>query len=302
MQNLIRASTACAACALCLVAVCGCGRAPAPPRASGALKVFVTIAPFAWAVERVAGTSVEVARLVQGGQSHESFTPTWRQVAQLTEADVWFRSGLPFEKALAERIASTAPRLRIVDVTQGVEARRGEAHGHEGEEHAGEGFDIHVWLDPRNMKIHARVICDELCARMPARAGELRAGYAGLAAELDAVDARIAAVLAPVKGAAVYVFHPAFGYFADRYGLTQRAIEVEGKEPTPRQLADLVAQARADGARTVFVQAQFPVRGASRVAEAIGADVAELDPTAYDYIANLERMAALLAEKLAPRT
>jgi zinc transport system substrate-binding protein len=149
------------------------------------------------------------------------------------------------------------------------------------------------------MKVHAQAICDELCARLPAHAEEFRANLAALSEALDAADGRIAAQLAPVKGAAVYVFHPAFGYFADRYGLVQKAIEVEGKEPTPRELAELVEQARKDKARTIFVQVQFPARGAARIAEAIGADVAELDPTAYDYLANLERMAALLREKLA---
>ncbi len=286
--------------ALALLVACGCGRTHAPPASSGPPKVFVTIAPFAWAVERIAGSRVEVVRLVQPGQSHESFTPTPLQVAQLMQADVWFRSALPFEKALAGRIATTAERLRVVDIARGIVTRPAEGHEHAGEEHAGENFDIHVWLDPRNMKIHAQAICEELCALLPAYAAEFRANFAALSAALDAADARIAAQLAPVKGAALYVFHPAFGYFADRYGLVQKAIEVEGKEPTPRQLADLLRQAREDKVRTIFIQVQFPARGATRIAEAIGADVAELDPTAYDYLANIEHMAGLLATRLKP--
>ncbi len=277
----------------------GCGRSLPPPGADGRPAAFATIGPVAWAVERIAGPRARVALLVPGGQSHEAFAPAPRQVEELMRAGVWFRTALPFEEALAARVARTAPRLRIVDVTAGVRMRPAEAHAHEGGEHAGE-LDIHVWLDPQNMKIHARAIRDELCALVPAGAEEFRANAAKLAAELDAADAAIAAQLAPFKGARMYVFHPAFGYFADRYGLVQRAIEVEGKEPTPRQLAEIVTRARADGARTVFVQAQFPARGARHIAEAIGAEVAELDPTAHDYIANLERMAALLRAALAP--
>jgi len=277
----------------------GCRRSSPPPGEDGRLTAFATIGPVAWAVERIAGPRARVELLVPGGQSHEAFAPAPRQVEDLMRAGVWFRTALPFEEALGARIARAAPRLRIVDVTAGVSLRPMEAHGHEDGEHA-DGLDIHVWLDPQNMKLHARAICDELCALVPAGADEFRANAAALAAELDAADAAIAAQLAPCKGARMYVFHPAFGYFADRYGLVQRAIEVDGKEPTPRQLAELVAQARADGARTVFVQAQFPARGARHIAEAIGADVAELDPTARDYIANLERMAALLRTALAP--
>lgn len=276
----------------------GCGSPLPPPAADGRPAAFATIGPIAWAVERIAGPLARVELLVPGGQSHEAFAPAPRQVEELMRAGAWFRTALPFEEALAARLARTAPGLRIVDVTAGIRTRPAEAHADEGGEH-GE-LDIHVWLDPRNMKLHARAICDGLCALIPAGAEQFRANAAKLAAELDAVDASIAAQLAPFRGARVYVFHPAFGYFADRYGLAQRAIEVDGKEPAPRQLAELVAQARADGARTVFVQAQFPSRGARRIAEAIGAEVAELDPTAREYIANLERMAALLRAALAP--
>jgi len=284
---------------LLLLLAAGCGRSAPPPGGDGRLTALATIGPVAWAVERIAGPRARVELLVPGGQSHEAFAPAPRQIEDLTRAAVWFRTVLPFEEALSARIARAAPHLRIVDVTAGVRMRPAEAHGHEGGEHA-EGVDIHVWLDPQNMKIHARAICETLCALAPSGAEQFRANAAALASELDAVDAAIAAQLAPCKGASMYVFHPAFGYFADRYGLVQRAIEVEGKEPTPRQLAALVARARADGVRTVFVQAQYPARGARHIAASIGAEVAELDPTARDYIANLEGMAALLRAALAP--
>jgi zinc transport system substrate-binding protein len=104
--------------------------------------------------------------------------------------------------------------------------------------------------------------------------------------------------LGPLKGREILVFHPAFGYFAERYGLTQRAVESEGKEPGPRQLAALIDTARERGVRVVFVQPQFSRSSAEKIAEAIGGAVVPMDPLASDYLANLERMATEVRKAL----
>jgi len=96
----------------------------------------------------------------------------------------------------------------------------------------------------------------------------------------------------------MYVFHPAFGYFADAYGLTQVPVEFEGKEPGARQLAGLIDRARADGVRVIFVQPQFSGKSAAVVAAAIGGAVIPINPLSRDYLANLEAMASAVEQGL----
>jgi zinc transport system substrate-binding protein len=120
--------------------------------------------------------------------------------------------------------------------------------------------------------------------------------------DLDRLDARLRESLAPLKGRDFFVYHPAFGYFADAYGLRQIPVEIEGKEPTARQLARLIDRARAEGVRVIFVQPQFSAKSAQAIATAIGGSVIPLDDLAKDYLANLAAMAekvrgALAAEK-----
>ena len=143
-------------------------------------------------------------------------------------------------------------------------------------------------------------IRDELSRLAPEQAELFQRRYAAYAAEVQALDAELRTLLAPLQGRAFLVFHPAWGYFAASYGLQQVPIEHEGKAPGARALAALIAQARAEGIRVVFVQPQFDRRQAQQVAQAIGGVVIAVDPLAPDYVANLRRVAQQMAQALQP--
>ena len=88
------------------------------------------------------------------------------------------------------------------------------------------------------------------------------------------------------------VFHPAWGYFAEAYGLEQVPIEIEGKEPKPAELQGLIEDAQSRGNKIIFVQPQFSAKSAKTIAKAIGGEVAYADPLAVDWAENLRRQAA----------
>jgi len=92
------------------------------------------------------------------------------------------------------------------------------------------------------------------------------------------------------------VFHPAWGYFADTYGLIQIPIEKEGKEPGARALTLLIGQARREHVKVIFVQPQFDRKSATQVARAIGGRVVAIDPLAPDYMNNLRGVARQISE------
>ena len=94
------------------------------------------------------------------------------------------------------------------------------------------------------------------------------------------------------------VFHPSWGYFADEYGLRQIPIEIDGKEPTAKELAGIIDFAKEKNIRVIFVQSQFSTGAAERVAESIGGKVVQIDPLAEDYISNLKNLADSLKREL----
>lgn len=129
----------------------------------------------------------------------------------------------------------------------------------------------------------------------PGQAALFNANYDRFAADLEALDAEIRARLAPLQVRRFLVFHPAWGYYADTYDLTQMAIEFAGKEPGPRALVELIESARAAGVRAVLVQPQFSPRAAQQVAAAIGGRVESVDNLSADYFGTLRRVTAVIA-------
>lgn len=280
--------------------------APLQARATETLSVFVSVVPQETIVARIGGDRVRVQALVQPGQSPHAYEPTARQIAALAEADLYVRIGVGFEDAWMTRLQGANPGMRILDSREGIALRPddpGHHHDHADHDHHHhdpDGMDPHIWTSPTRVKQMGLVIRDALTALDPEHAATFASNYDHFAAELDALDARIRARLAGVEPRRFMVYHPAWGYFADDYGLEQVAIEREGKEPGARALAALIEQARREGIRVIFVQPQIDPSAARRVAEAIDGEVAVIDPLAGDYFENLQRVADLIAGAARP--
>lgn len=290
---------ACVGAGLVLLAVSaagGCARHAAGPK--GKLMVGVGVLPLAYIAERVGDGRVQTLVLVGPGQEPHTYEPMPRQVGEMAHADLYFSVQLPLETRLIEKIASMNPRLKVVDVRQGVVLRQmtpAEEAAEEGHEHAhahgGGEPDPHVWLSPANAKRIAANMARALSEADAAHAAEYQRNLDAFQSEMDALDAAIARTLAPFKGREFMVFHPAFGYFADAYGLKEMPVEVEGKDPGPRQLAEMIKLAKERNIRIIFVQPQFSPKSAAAIAEAIGGAVIPMDDLAYDYVKNLQDMA-----------
>jgi len=171
----------------------------------------------------------------------------------------------------------------------------GHDHGHD-HSHDHTGVDPHIWLSPRLLKQQAQTVASVLQELDPENAEPYRRNLDALVAELNRADARIRELLGAYQGRSFLVFHPAWGYLADEYGLRQVAIEIQGKEPSDREMTELQQFARDEQIRVVFVQPQIEGASARAVAEAIGGRVEVLDPLAEDVSAELVRAAEAIAQ------
>jgi zinc transport system substrate-binding protein len=283
--------------------------ATAMPPASGApVLVFVGAPPQKHLVERVGGTQVAVTALVRQGQDPHHFSLTPSQAVALGKADVYFATGLPFETGVIERLESARPGIPLVNLAAGFELlddpEHGHDHGEEGEgseheDHAHAAGDPHIWLSPPLLKRQAVTVRDTLAALAPDRAAEFAKNTDVLHRELDALHEQTAAKLAPLRGKAFFVYHPAFGYFAQEYGLEQKAVEAGGNKPSAKRLVALAKEARESGARVIFVQPAFDTSSAQTLADQIGCRLATLDPLAADPLANIRGIADALAASIA---
>jgi zinc transport system substrate-binding protein len=299
--------------AFCLMAgMVGCGSATSPAPTGDAnsslIGCFVTIQPQADFVRRIGRDRVSVEVLVGPGQSEHTFDATPRQMTALAGARVYFCIGVPCEKSLLPKIADVNPRLEIVDTSAGVNFRHGgpccaphpagSAHDEQDDELV---RDPHIWLDPRLVKIQARNICDALAKIDPTGASIYRRNCAEFEEQLDKLHAELTSRLAPFKGSEFIVFHPAYGYLADAYGLRQIAVEEDGKEPTIKQLTGLIDLAKRKNIRDIFVQPQFATAGAATVASAVRGRTVVLDPMVTDYVRDMRAIVEKLANSFESR-
>ncbi len=167
----------------------------------------------------------------------------------------------------------------------GEEAHKDEDH------HDHSGPDPHIWLSPKLVKIQAKTILEALQAADPSHKKAYEANFNSFVTKIDALDQDLKQILAGKKGLQFMVFHPSWGYLAHDYGLKQVPIEIEGKDPKPAQLKELIKHAKEDGIKVVFVQPQFSTKSAKTVASEIGGQVAYADPLAEDWMNNLRMIA-----------
>ncbi len=132
--------------------------------------------------------------------------------------------------------------------------------------------------------------------RIPGNRDEYHRRLEELVTELEALQTWIHGRLDEYRDRAFYVFHPAWGYFADEFGLQQKAIEIEGKDPSDHDLTLIQTGMRSDRASVIFVQPQIGSRAVEAIAVAAGAEVRILDPLVRDVIANLRSVTDAIAE------
>ena len=276
---------------VCLASAVNCQEESSRP------SVFVSIPPQAYFVEMIAGPTVDVEVLLPPGQSPTTYEPTPLQMIRLAESDLLIGIGVPFEQRLLRKLKASLTHLDYVDTKEGIELRMMSHHQHAGETITGIP-DPHIWLDPVLVKIQSEHICKALSHLDSSRARYFEQNLKRLHNQLDSLDAAIRVMLTPVRGRRMVVFHPSYGYFADAYGLQQVALETEGKEPSIKQLAEAVADAKKVGAKALFVQPQFSAKEVQTMAHELGGSVVLLDPLARDYVNNLLEIAEKIATAL----
>lgn len=280
---------------------CHPGWEPGAPGPSGSqrLRVAVSVPPQAYFVERIGGDRVAVEVMIPPGFSHVDYPLTPRQMAALADTDLYVKVGHPafdYERRYIDPWLLQAPRVRIVDMSQGMRLLEGEEEHAEDHEHDHGDGDPHVWVAPDTVAVAARNIARALEVADPAGAPVYRANLGAFLEEIRQLDREIRAGLAEAQSRKFMVYHPEWGYFARQYGLEQIAIEAEGKEPSAARMIRLIDRARGERVRVVFIEGGFPRKSAQVIADAVGGRVVVADPQQKDWPNNLRRVAAAFRE------
>lgn len=264
------------------------------------LQVTVSILPQQYFVERIGGDLVSVNVMVLPGESPATYEPTAQQLTALSESAAYFSIGVPFENAWLDRIADVNPDMLMIDTTHGIQRIGMQDHGTDlpADYATPENPDPHVWLSPELVAVQADNIYQFLAALDPANRDFYRENLEAFLADIADLQTNIHETLEGVENRSFIVFHPAWGYFADEFGLTMIPIEVGGLEPSARELADLIQQAQDLDVSVIFAQPEFSTESAETIADQIGGEVMLISPLNPDWLENLRNVAATFAEVL----
>jgi zinc transport system substrate-binding protein len=259
------------------------------------LRVFVSILPQKYFAEKIGGDLVDVAVMVEPGANPQTYEPKPKQMLALAKTSIYLAIGVPFETTWLAKIAATNPNMLVVHTDAGIKKIPMMAHHRESElEEDRHGIqDPHVWLSPPLVIIIAENMLQAFIKVDPAHRLIYEKNHNSFVKELVVLDAEIRATFRG-KGKAVefMVFHPAWGYFAQAYGLEQVPIELEGKQPKAAELQRLIQYAKQRGIKVIFAQPQFSRQAAQAITESIGGQIVLADPLAADWDRNLRQVAS----------
>lgn len=273
------------------------------------VNVTTSILPTKFFVEKIAGDDAKISTMVVDGANPHTYEPRPAQMKELENSEIYFGvGGTEFDNVWVEKFKTQYPKIKFVDTASGIEKMKNhdhdedqddhDEHDHDKHEHGDHDhhakhhehddddhkkhhhhgkFDPHVWMDPVLAKTQAQNILNALKEKYPADAAKFDENFAKFAKELDELDAYAKEKLGALNGGKFLIYHPALGYFAHRYNLEELSVEIEGKEPKPAELKELIDTAKEEKIKTIFIAKGFPTKAAQTIAKETSANVVKID-------------------------
>ena len=288
MKKLIR-NVVGAAVILSTICLVGCSKEVKEEAVKEKPIIAVSIVPEKTFVEAVCGDLVDIVTLVPSGSSPENYEPTAQEMEKFSNASLYFSIGVPTEEA---NILPNVGDVKVISLQDEVAAVYEDRTFESGER------DPHIWLSPKRVKVMVETIIREMSELDPENKNTYEKNAADYIAQLDDVDQEIKDALKDVESKKFIVYHPAFGYIADDYGLQMYSLEEEGKEATAGHLQDMIDLAKKENIKVIFYQEEIDSSQSEAFAEEIGGKTIQLAPLAADYIDNLKKMAQTMAEAM----
>lgn len=279
-----------------IVIVSGCGtQGDSLEKPSLRPRISVSILPQKFFLEKLTGDQFFINVMIPPGYSPATYEPTPKQIRLLNDSLMYFRIGhIPFEEGWIGKFQSLNPSMKVIDTSKGIrviEQGQKEDQPHPGETgHHRSGVDPHYWLSPRSVMIIASNTCRALAAEFPEKKEFYISKLNLFLEELKVLDCTLEKKLRGIKNRSFLAFHPAWSYFARDYGLRQLTIETGGKSPNPSEMMKVIKESREQKIGIIFIQKQFRRDTAEIIAREIQARIVQLDPLAYHWDVNMEKI------------
>jgi len=243
--------------------------------------ITVSIAPFKYFVEEIAGNDFSVNIMVPAGADPHTYEPFPEQISKLRKSAGYISNGfLGFEMNWLDRFYETNRTMKRLCLGDRIDPLASDHH-HEGG-HV-ESADPHYWVSPNCAMVIASSVKVFLCELNPAQKQSYETNYQLLLSKIQNVDNIAREHFSNVTSKDFMIYHPNLAYLARDYGLEEIPVEYEGKEPTPFRMKELIDRARKDKLKTIFVQIEYDTKNAKAIAGEIGARIVLIDPLSENW-------------------
>ncbi|HIQ28371.1 MAG TPA: zinc ABC transporter substrate-binding protein [Sulfurovum sp.] len=252
------------------------------------IHAIVSILPQVTFLKAIGGDKVTIELMVQPGNSPHTYEPKPSQMLAITKADLYFAIDVEFENVWLPKFMNLNKKMKVIDIADSVPKIQMKTSHHTHDHHSHEGDDPHIWTDPKNVKIIAQNIYKALVKHDPDNKSYYKTNLETFVNLLNNTDMQIKKIFSSLKEKPTFmVFHPSWSYFAKAYNLEQIVVEVEGKAPKPKELIDLIKEARKTQVKAIFTQAEFSDTSARIIAKELGIPVIKVSPLASNWSENL---------------
>lgn len=258
--------------------------------------ITVSIAPFSYFVEKIAGDDFKVNIMVPAGADPHVYEPFPGQISKLRKSVAYISNGfLGFEMNWLDRFYEANPGMKKLSLGDAIEPLNSSDH-HDGDH--SESADPHYWVSPRCAMQIAMSVKELLSGLNPAEKEKYEANYQNLVAEIEELDSKCVEYFTGSSVKSFMIYHPNLAYLARDYSLEEIPVEFEGKEPSPSKMKELIDLARISNIKTIFVQREFDTKNAKVIAEEIGAEIVIIDPLSEDWKKSTSEIIEVLHKSL----
>lgn len=247
--------------------------------------ITVSIEPQRYFVEQIAGDKIDVKTLVPQGAKPETYDMTPAQLVQLSKSQAYFMMGfIGFERSWVSKYSDEHPHTNIINMSEGIKpiVTDHDTCGDGIETFANEFIEPHTWMSVKNAKLIYKNVLQGLILVDQENKDYYTNRYDSIMEDLNRFDKSIAVELQKAD-TAFMIYHPALTYFARDYNLTQISIENEGKEPSPKELSNIIKDSKKMGISIIFIQPEFDPRNAKTIAEETDSKLVTFNPLSYNW-------------------
>ncbi len=272
-----------------LIALLSCGRKGNEQEAG---IITVSIPPFKYFVEGIAGDLFIVNVMVPTGANPHIYEPTPDQILNLRKSVAYISDGyLGFESIWLDRFYEVNRKMKRLSLSESIDPIY--SVDHEDGDHD-EIADPHYWVSPSCAQKMALALKKFLTELTPENKVLYEANYNILTEKIESADIKARELEISGKGKTFMIYHPNLAYLARDYGLNEISVENEGKEPSPLHLKELIDMAKRDSLTVILIQKEYDTKNARVISEETSLKPELIDPLSEDWLTSVTDIIEIL--------